>query len=43
VKAARSARGVPFALRERVRVRETVMVAATDFVPEWFSEVALAS
>jgi hypothetical protein len=41
IRVARSALPVTLAHRERAGVRETVMAAATDFVPYWFSRVAL--
>jgi hypothetical protein len=41
MKVARSAHAVTLAHWERTGVREAVMAAATDFVPYWFSGVAL--
>jgi len=41
MKVARRALPVTLAHWERAGVRETVMAAATDFVPYWFSGVAL--
>jgi hypothetical protein len=41
MKVARSALPVTLAQWERAGVRETVMAAATDLVPCWFSGVAL--